>query len=123
MLGAVCVGVVSYFGYQYYYDTVIQAAEWATLVLKHLVKAEHVDLAKPVTFFLIAACTCLINTLCFLIACTFSPVTALMITKTAYVSLTSVMIIQRCLKQVYKASIIFEATLSKHIINLQKCLK
>lgn len=86
VLGAVSVGLVGYYGYQYYYDTAIQAAEWATLVLKHLVKIEHVDIAKPVTFFLIAACACLINTLCFLIACTLSPITALMITKTAYVS-------------------------------------
>jgi hypothetical protein len=86
VLGAVCVGVVCYYGYQYYNDSAIQAAEWATLVLKHLVKTEHVDLAKPVTFFLIAACACLMNTLCLLIACTFSPITALMITRTAYVS-------------------------------------
>ncbi|XP_023722447.1 uncharacterized protein LOC111872608 [Cryptotermes secundus] len=84
VLGAVCVGLVGYYGNQYYYDTAIQAAEWATLVLKHLVKIEHADLAKPVTFFLIAACACLINTLCFLTACTLSPITALMITKTAY---------------------------------------
>jgi hypothetical protein len=102
VLGAVCVGVVGYYGYQYYCDTGIQAAEWIKLVLNNLLERKHEDLAKPVIFFLIAASACLINTLCLLIACTFSPITALMITKTAYVSLTSintrVMIIRSCLK-------------------------
>jgi hypothetical protein len=113
----VCVGVVGYYGYQYHYDTALQAAQLAALVLRHLVKTEHVNLVHPVAFFLIAASSCLINTLCFLIACTISPITALMITKTAYVSLTSintpVMIIRSCLEQVYRASIISEAALSK----------
>jgi hypothetical protein len=86
VLGAACVGVVGYYGNQYYSDTAIQAAEWATLVLKHLLKAELVDLARPVTFFLIAASACLMNTLCLLIACTISPITALMVTRTSYVS-------------------------------------
>jgi hypothetical protein len=88
VLGAVCVGVVGYYGNQYYNDTVIRAAELATLVFKHLLKAEHVDLSKPVMFFLIAASACLINTLCLLIACTISTITANMISRTVYVSHT-----------------------------------
>jgi hypothetical protein len=95
VLGAVCVGVVGYYGNQYYKDTTVQAAEWATLVFKHLLKAELADLAKPVTFFLIAASACLFNTACLLVACTASPITAFLITKTAYVSVTPVLSIRQ----------------------------
>jgi hypothetical protein len=102
VLGAVCVGVVGYYGYQYYDDTGVQAAEWVTLVFDKLADRKHEDLAKPVMLFLIAASACLINTLCLLIACSLSPITALMINRTAYVSLTSintrVMTMRSCLK-------------------------
>lgn len=80
VLGAVCVGIVGYYGNEYYYDFGAQAAEWIRLVLK----TKQLDVWKPVILFMLTSTACLINTLCLFCACLISFNTASIITKTVY---------------------------------------
>ncbi|XP_069677010.1 uncharacterized protein [Periplaneta americana] len=80
VLGAVCLGLVGFYGNRYYYDLGAQAAEWINLFLSK----DQLDVWKPVMFFMLVVTTFLLNTLCVLLSCVLSFNTATFMSKTVY---------------------------------------
>ncbi|KAJ4437458.1 hypothetical protein ANN_17602 [Periplaneta americana] len=103
VLGAMCLGLVGFYGSRYYYELEAQSDEWINVFSKDqlgmwkpaaqaaewinfVLSKDQLDVWKPVMFFMLVVTTFLLNTLCVLLSCVLSFNTATFLSKTVYVS-------------------------------------